>query len=269
MRRNVILTVLAVLLTAMSWVTSAQAGPYAPAAGQPGSTAIHKDDAAFVGWATGWQNYIVGTYDNSTTPVDSRWQTPEKALGKAVGDSYDIVTLGKGGSITLTFASGIGDGVGWDFAVFENSFNDTFLELGYVEVSSNGTDFFRMLNDSLTPGPIGAFGSVDSTNIDGLAGKYRQGYGTPFDLASLAGVSSFLDIHNILYVRIVDICGDGTYLDSSGNVIYDPYPTTGSPGFDLDAVGVLHAANPVPVPSAVWLLGTGLLALMGIPRREA
>lgn len=266
MKRNVLLTGLALLLAGMIWIPPVLAGPYAPAAGQTGSTAIHMDDPAFVGWATGWQNYIVGTYDNSSTPVDAQWRTPDEALGRAVGTSFDIVTLGKGGSIVLTFDKGIGNGTGWDFAVFENSFNDTFLELAYVEVSSNGTDFFRMFNDSLTSSPVGGFGAVDPTNIDGLAGKYRQGYGTPFDLASLDGVSSLLDINSVYHVRIVDICGDGTYLDSSGKPIYDPYPTVGSPGFDLDAIGVLHAASPVPIPGAVWLLGSGLLALIGIRR---
>jgi len=34
--------------------------------------------------------------------------------------------------------------------------------------------------------------------------------------------------------------GDGSCTDSFGNVIYDPHPTEGSAGFDLDAVGVLN-----------------------------
>lgn len=259
------------LCASLLWLAAAGfafAGPYAPAAGVTGSAAIQKDDASFVAWATGYTNYVVGIYDNSSTPVDAQWQTPGKALGKAVGTSFDIVTLGKGGSIVLTFTGGIGNGSGWDFAVFENSFSDTFLELGYVEVSSNGTNYFRFPNDSLTASPVGGFGAVDPTNIDGFGGKYRQGYGTPFDLASLAGVSALLDINNVGYVRIVDICGDGTYLDTSGNVIYDPYPTTGSPGFDLDAVGVIHQGTPVPVPAAAWLLGSGLVGLVGLRRRR-
>ena len=56
---------------------TAFAGPYAPAAGQPGSGAIHMDDTRFVAWATGWQDLVYGT------EVDDTWKTPEKALGKA------------------------------------------------------------------------------------------------------------------------------------------------------------------------------------------
>ena len=197
--------------------------------------------------------------------MSNSWQTPEKALGQAVGSSYDIVCLGAGGSIVMTFDTAIYDGEGYDFAVFENSFNDTFLELAYVAVSSDGVNYFRFDNDSQTTSSVSAFGAVDPTNIDGLAGKYKQGYGTPFDLADLYYDAELLNIDNIQYVRIVDIIGDGTYLDSDGDVIYDPYPTSGSAGFDLDAVGVINA---VPVPAAVWLLGSGLLGVIGIRRRS-
>jgi len=248
------------LLLGVVLINHSFAGPYAPAAGTAGSTAIHMNDAALMGWATGYENYNIGTH------VDAGWQTPELALGQAVGDSYDIVSLGRGGEITLTFDTAIADGDCWDFAVFENSFNDTFLELGYVEVSSNGADFFRFDNNSLTSSPVGGFGSVDPTDIYGLGGKYRQGYGTPFDLNELAGINPLLDVDNIGYVKIVDIVGDGTYQDAYGSVIYDPYPTVGSAGFDLDAIGVMNQAA-VPIPGAVWLLCSGLVALIGIRRK--
>ena len=238
---------------------AALAGPFAPAAGQPGSTAIAWNDPAFVGWATGWQNYVVGAN------VDAQWQTPANALGPASTDVFNVVVLGNGGQITLTFDKPIKNGPGWDFAVFENGFSDTFLELAYVEVSSNGTDFFRFDSVSLTPAPVGGFGSLDTTNIDGLAGKYRVGFGTPFDLNDLAGVSSLLDVNQVGYVRIVDIVGDGTYLDSFGNPIYDLHPTVGSGGFDLQAVGVVHA---VPEPASLLLVLSCLATLLAAKRRR-
>lgn len=210
------------------------ASDYSPAAGQVGSTAIDKDDPNFFAWADGWEDYVVGT------ETDLVWQTPEKALGQAVGDSFDIVSLGRGGRITMTFQVGIGDGDGDDFAVFENAITDGFLELGFVEVSSDGVNFFRFENDSQTAEAVGGFGIIDPTDITGLAGKYRQGYGTPFDLADLRDQSALLDVNNVEWVRLVDIVGDGSSTDTSGDVIYDPYPTVGSAGFDLDAVGVMN-----------------------------
>jgi hypothetical protein len=224
---------IALLLVCVT-ISRGLAGPYAPPAGQPGSTAVGMDDPNIIAWADGWENYVIGD------ECDQQWQTPQKALGQAQGTSFEIVCLGRGGEITLTFECGIGDGDGYDFAVFENSINDTFLELAYVEVSSNGTDFFRFECDSLTPEAVGGFGTIDATDITGLAGKYRQGCGTPFDLADLRDVSPLLNVDNVKCVRIIDIIGDGSCYDSLGKIIYDPYPTIGSAGFDLDAIGVMN-----------------------------
>jgi hypothetical protein len=216
------------------------AGPYPPAAGQAGSTAISKDDPAFVGWATGWEHYQIGA--DATTFLD-----PNKALGKAEGAADSgIVCLGAGGSITLTFNIPIRDGDGWDFAVFENSLNDTFLELAYVEVSSDGKNYVRFDNVSLTPSVTSQY--VDPTDIDGLAGKYRHGDGTPFDLDTLKSktevLSGHVDLSRITHVRIVDIIGDDTYFDTNGDPIYDVVGLqVQTAGFDLDAIGVLHQAS--------------------------
>ena len=231
-------------MAAALWVATAVvsliAGPYPPAAEQVGSTAVDKDAVEIVGWATGWLDYLAGA------ECDETWQTPERALGKAEGTSVDIVCLGRGGRITLTFDGVIQNGSGADFAVFENSFGDMYLEFAHVEVSSNGTDFFRFASDSLTASPIAAFDTIDPTDIDGLAGKYRQGFGVPFDLDDLPD-DPLLDKATIRYVRLIDVVGDGSDLDSDGDPIFDPYPTTGAAGFDLDAVAVLHG-----IPAPVW-----------------
>ena len=248
------------LAAALALAATAHAGPFAPAAGEAGSTAIIQSSSSFVGWATGYLDYQPGPN------VDAGFQTPAKALGAATGDPTDVVVLGDSGRITLTFGSFITNGTGADFAVFENSFSNTFLELAWVEVSSNGTDYFRFPNFSLTQNAIGAFGSLDPTNLDGLAGKYRGGYGTPFDLDILKTVPG-LDVNAVRYVRIVDIVADGTALDSMDRPIYDPHHTVGSGGFDLDAVGVIHAA-PVPEPSTVVLMLGGLAAFALLGRRR-
>lgn len=227
--------VLLVLLSAVANLCFA--GPYPPQQGQPGSTAISMDDPSIVAWATDWQDYFVGS------ECDVEWQTPDNALGQAqgiVGGIHHIVSLGRGGEITMIFDCGIGDGQGYDFAVFENAVTYYFLEIAFVEISSDGTNFFRIYNDSLTPEPVGAFGSLDPTNIKGFAGKYEQRWAAPFDLADMRGISPLLDVDNVRFVRIVDIVGDGTYLDTSGKPIYDPYPTIGSAGFDLDAIAVIN-----------------------------
>lgn len=225
------------------------AAPFAPPAGQPGSTAIHMDDPAFVGWAAAYTDYQTGER------LDPAFQTPEKAVGKANGTSFDVVSLGEGGSITMVFDPPVENGEGWDFAVFANPFNDYFLELAYVEVSSNGIDFVRFDNISYTPDPVSTYGSVDAALVTGLAGKYRQGYGVPFNLSDLSGKTEVedgrVDLSAIAYIRIKDIIGDGRHTDIRGNPIYDPFRQEwGAAGFDLDAIGVSNGA-PYPEGSII------------------
>jgi hypothetical protein len=165
-------------------------------------------------------------------------------LGPAGDDTTAVTSLGEGGSITVGFDTSLHDGDGYDFAVFENGFADDYLELAFVEVSSDGVNFSRFDAASLTPAPVGAYGTLDPTQLQGFAGKYRVGWGTPFDLGWLSSRpevrAKLVDLSNITAIRIVDVIGDGRVRDSLGHLVYDPYPTTGSAGFDLDAVGLIN-----------------------------
>jgi hypothetical protein len=203
------------------------AGPYAPAAGQPGSTAIHRTDPRFLAWASRVVSYQIGT------GVLPQWQDATKALGPAGDDPADITCLGAGGSITMAFPGFIKDGPGPDFAIFENSFLDGYIEHAWVEVSRDGVNFVRFPNHSLTAAPVDSFALMDPTDVHGLGCKYRQPYGEPYDLADVG-------LDSVKYVRLLDVIGDGSARDSANRVIYDPFPNEQSAGFDLDAIGVLH-----------------------------
>ncbi len=247
----------------------------------------------FRGWARGWAEYAPSDDEWSGAGV---WNDPNKALGPATGDNFDIVSLGdldRGeidsraapGRITLIFGDpceagdtgAIRDVKGCDFAVFENGFVSAYNtgggsvagqmlgELGYVEVSSNGWDFVRFPSVSLTPGPVGPYGTIEISNVHNLAGKHPNANGlctgTPFDLHDVAGdplvTNGTVDINDIHYVRIVDIPGSGDFLDEAGefidpttwptwrtyaeiHAVYDAWVTFGSGGIDVEAVGVLN-----------------------------
>jgi hypothetical protein len=139
---------------------------------------------------------------------------PEVALGPPVGGgccqgSLDVVSLGNGGTIVVGFGgSAIVDGPGPDFVVFENAFEtaDTvFAEIASVEVSEDGMHWDAYPCTDAGPGP------VDPSSSGGDA----------FDLADLG-------LARVRFVRITDRAD-----------------LTGAAGvFDLDAVGVVHAACP-------------------------
>jgi hypothetical protein len=180
----------------------------------------------------------------------SGFYNPASALGAPKGPLH-VVSLGDdrsaaGGLLTLGFGDGlpgapgaspycIADETGPDFRIHENVFlfNDgsgpvNFTEAAYVEVSQNGTDFFRFT----VTAPTSAAAVGDPASYAGLTG-IREG-GDDFDLASLEQASGF----QACYVRIVD--GGAEVMDYD----WDGAWGTQSPsGADIDAVEVLHAVE--------------------------
>lgn len=230
-------------------------GQFPPPAGQPGSTAIFQDSSIFRAWATGCTVDLgyINFVDTSASHMGSNkasYGFPADATG--IPDNF-VISLGDRGVATLTLPAPIFDSIGPDFAIFENSFSDDFIELGFVEVSSNGIDFVRFPSVSLTQdaSQIATFGTIDATKIHNFAGKYRVFYGTPFDLNDLKD-SLFVDISSVTHIRIIDVGGcilsGYQSFDSQGHVINDPWPTPFyTSGLDLDAVGLIHiTAQAVP-----------------------
>ena len=316
----------------------ALAGPYSDGISDEssGGDGIRYNDQRIVGWASGC---------SGERPAYASFGTWADAIGPAPALTNDVVSLGDGGWALLTFDIVIADGPGPDLAVFENAIqmgSNVFAELGFVEISSDGTNFARFPSYSLTgneepmPGDVdrdgyvgesdlntiisnwgktpaarqqgdlsedgtvegtdysevisywgtrlvGAFDTIDPTDIHNLAGKHVNNMGTwlgtPFDLADLhdhAGVlSGLVDLSDINYVRIIDAVGNGSTFDSQGNPIYDPYPTNfAAGGFDLDAVAVLNTAAPephadVPEPGTMAILLAGVVFLAGQTRKRS
>lgn len=235
----------------MAMVPVALWAQFAPAEDKPGTTAMHADSSAFVAWATGC------TVERGPMRIDkpenglATYGADSLALGMP-GGTFDVVSLGDGGSATVTFDSPIFNGPGPDFAVFENGFAnaqnpDTWaLELGFVEVSSDGENFFRFpaVTYVQTETQLGNAGSINPEQLHNFASKYGAFYGTPFDLDEVED-NALLDKNKVTHVRIVDVIGniDPEYAnyDAEGHIINDPWPTGfASSGMDLDAVGVIH-----------------------------
>jgi hypothetical protein len=220
-----------------------------PQVGFGGKFAISKDSSIIKGWATsckvtrGWQNYLDTTLGKAT--VGSEFYGTLAADGQ-------VISLGDSGIAVLQFENPISDKEGPDFCVFENGFivnntkGESHTEMAFVEVSSDGINYVRFPSQCLLDSNIqkGNFEGSDVSLIDGLAGKYIGGYGTPFDLNIFAPLSS-INIGKITHVRLIDVVGnkDAAYpsRDKNGRKIIDPWPTPfAASGFDLDAVGVIN-----------------------------
>ena len=248
---------------------------FAPPVGQEGSTAIAVDSTVYVAWGESCELYRGWKNIGDTTLGKVSYGDLVNALGLA---DNSVVSLGDGGSALYHFNTPIANGEGFDFAIFENAFDDSFLELAFVEVSSDGENFYRFPAISLTQTEtqINTFGTLQATDIHNLAGKYRAMYGTPFDLAEMDTIAG-LDINHITEVKIVDVVGsiadDYTSLDSQGNKVNDPFPTSfESGGFDLDAIGIIHdlehlaiEENPSPSISLFPNPASNFLFLSNLP----
>ena len=266
--------------------------PNAPDAGIP-ARINGEVNPIFKGWVTDVHIYapapgVVPDFRDTSFalgPPHAKDNTYVVSLGDLNATQISADTLP--GSIVLTFAEAIYNGIGADFAVFENGFfvdgtdGRVAAEFAYVEVSTDGEIFSRFpsISDARKEGTLG-YEHVDVTDVYNLAGKHVFGYGTPFDLDDLLNDEyvrdGLVDLNEINYVRLVDIPGSGDFLDSRGEPIYDMWVSWGSGGFDLTGIGVINTisdrpdpAATTPEPSTLVLFAVGLFGIGLRSRRQA
>jgi hypothetical protein len=170
---------------------------------------------------------------------------PGVVLGPPVGGgasegSTNVVSLGNGGEIVLSFApNSIVDGPGTDFIVFENPFfiggsmTSVFAEPGEVSVSDDGTTWTVFPCTATAPpyGMCAGWHPVYSSPSNGISPvDPTMAGGDPFDLKDVGVVSA-------KYVRIRD-------MTSSTETCPSTNPKPDSNGFDLDAVSIVNAEMP-------------------------
>lgn len=175
-------------------------------------------------WATGVRDYSFGT--NQTIGQGAAY-FPTNVLGPPAHATpnvpasipQEVVSLGRNGTLTLTFDSPIADGEGADFVVFENAFvwgnGQIFDEWMIVSVSENGDTWQTFPYDTLTG--AGMAGRTPTNAPDGCTTPATCG-GDAFDLATVG-------LPLARYVRLQD--------------------ATRYQGFDrlsaeVDAVGAIH-----------------------------
>jgi hypothetical protein len=162
---------------------------------------------------------------------------PPRGGGASNTGSLDVVSLGAGGEIVLSFApNAIIDGPGVDFIVFENPFDiggnaqDPYAEPGEVSVSDDGTTWvtYPCTATSYPYGQCAGWHPVYSAPGNGISpvDPSRAG-GDPYDLADVG-------LSHARFVRIRDKSGEVCPDAGGGN----------ADGFDLDAISIVNAEMP-------------------------
>jgi hypothetical protein len=222
-------------------------------------------------------------YEQGLNANEGYW-TPENAVSPdgttqpsglvSLGSWTDDPNYGSGNptGLMLGFSTAITNGDGADLYVHGNDGGFGFWEPGYIEVAME-TSGSGATTDGWTDE---TFYLIAPSNYDDLPNDPRQGpiaYDTfaqdDVGYADVDGGENIdldwaidmdgnaVELTDIAYVRIRTVTDD-----AAG--IFGHYTT------EIDYVEALNgtATSPVPIPGAVWMLGSGLLAVVGVRRKK-
>jgi hypothetical protein len=174
------------------------------------------------------------------------------------GDDYDFYPV-------LTEGYSSSDGVNayrTEYSGFYNEPESAVITAGYSGQSALAEFSYAEVFNYVT-GPI-YDGSQDGVNYYTYSSMDASGYG------SLVLGGGETHGSNIFSTSLVLDQAAILHLDDVGYMDYSVYIASGdwhSVSFQLDFEVV--QASEVPVPSAIWLLGSGMLGLVGVARRRA
>jgi hypothetical protein len=206
--------------------------------------------------ASGASRFVTGVVSFDPGPCAGFGQSamPGIVEGPPVGGgtshgSTDVVSLGNGGSIVLSFApNAIVDGPGPDFIVFENAFwvggnpNDIYAEPGEVSVSDDGTKWTTFpCTPTLDPqSPHGTGVAPPYGTCAGWQAVYSApGNGiSPLDPSVAGGLALDLATVGVTHARYVRI------VDKTDEACPEAGPDPNTNGFDLDAIAIVNGALP-------------------------
>jgi hypothetical protein len=160
-----------------------------------------------------------------------------------------------------------------------------------VALNLTGENYFRVYTDQITPNPdLDGFssGGNQSTWIFGMSADtaragsasayipYDQGLGgSALPSGNMNIVDGFFTCIECEYIVSLNLVG--LQYDASGNSVIDSTDTTAlllsyndfDPLYSRDSTTRnFYVQQPVPVPAAVWLFGSGLLAMFGFAKRR-
>ena len=164
--------------------------------------------------------------------------------------------LAQGGTFTWTIAAaGTNTGNPGDQVLFTSNNTNLGTKYGPVDTGINNMNSFAAVITTYLDGN-GAGSSCVTSTTDGYcsgavsATAWKQGFGSSTSVLSTAGLNGSLALYSI------------TAPTASGVVNTGETITLTSTGFTVTG------ATQTPLPAAAWLLGSGLLGLIGVGRRR-
>ena len=248
-----------------------------------------------------WANLLIDTadeYKNSdgSFKTDDSWKDPHHLLG-AIPENQDpyapihssIITMTSSSWAVVGFSDGGGDllkvwndpanpegydGIVWGNAFYVSGKHGTWSEPGTVYLSQDNTDWWEVPFIAPNPYCNGKNQTFDETPGEGEGLVYpgepwifdddgnkigETGYagGDAFDMATAFFVGDWTDPGD-----------DDPSLVGLDWFKYMMVTGEGSGGPDCDSMFVF-STNPVPIPGAVWLIGSAFLVIAGFKRKRS
>jgi hypothetical protein len=210
------------------------------------------------------------TFGTATTPFSSAYR------------SYEIVSLGAGGSLTLQFDEPVIDHplnpYGIDLLIFGNAFYSIDFvagtatgaidaNIGVVEVSANGVDFVPVTGG--VDGKFPTVGYLDVTDpFADTAGSLLSDFTKPVNPASLANVAG---LNTAQIIAAYDGSGGGSGIDLAGSGLSSisfvriSNPVASLRTIEIDALAAVRA---VPEPATIGLITMAATGIAAVRRRR-
>ena len=212
------------------------------------------------------EDYAVAVHAYAPGPFGSASALNAVGAPSGAGNSngsFEVVSLGTSGSLTLEFGNSCVDGAGADLMVCENPFfvstGGSFAETLFVEASTDGVHFARFPNRYT--GPQSQLPPIEGAPLAwyrGFAGvrpvlanvalnldpyDLVHAGADAFDLADLAGdplvQNGTVNLFDVHFVRLLDV-NSGNSLDSTGTIVWD-CGLDATSSADVDAIVALNS----------------------------